>query len=156
MDVEALVDRFEMLADGGGGDPEPLADLGVGQAFGDESEHLALAGGQPLEWQQLRASAALFVEWLRISYRQGWLGDEPVNLKSPRCTMQKGTEAATRLRQFRTMIGLNAPYGETAARVYRTRAYRRTPHERWAIQCRWNERCKQREQDAHEAEQAAA
>ena len=31
------------------------------------------------DWQQLRASAALFVEWLRICSREGWLGEERTN-----------------------------------------------------------------------------
>lgn len=109
------------------------------------------------DWQQLRASAALFVEWLRICYREGWLGDERSNLKQPRCTMEKGTEAALSLRQFRTRIGLNAPYGPKAVAAYGTRRYRRAPSERWALQCRWQERRKQRRAEEREArEQQAA
>jgi hypothetical protein len=108
------------------------------------------------DWQQLRASAALFVEWMRISHREGWLGGERTNRKQPRCTMQKGNEAAVRLRQFRTKVGLNAPYGEKAAEVYGVRRYRRTPHERWQVQCRWNDRRKQQRREEREARRAAA
>jgi hypothetical protein len=104
------------------------------------------------DWQQLRASAALFVEWLRICYREGWLGDERSNTKQPRAKMEKGIEAATELRQFRMRIGLTTPYGPQAVVVYESRTFRRSPHERWTVKCAWNARKKARRAEAKQAE----
>ena len=108
------------------------------------------------DWQQLRASAALFVEWLRICSREGWLGDERTNCKQAHARMQKGARAAVHLRDFRTRIGLNAPYGPKAVAAYSCRRYRHTPHERWEIQLRWQERCKTRKAETRRATRAAA
>ena len=108
------------------------------------------------DWQQLRAGAALFVEWLRINYREGWLGDERSNTKQPRARMEKGARAAINLREFRTRIGLNAPYGPKAVTAYGTRRYRRTPNERWQLQLAWKARRKQRRAEEAAARAAAA
>jgi hypothetical protein len=68
-----------------------------------------------LPWQQLRANAALLVEWLRIIHREGWLGS----------ARRQGREVRSRERvhhglgwrkflRFRTRTGLNRPYGPKA------------------------------------------
>ncbi len=91
------------------------------------------------EWQQLRANAALLVEWLRMSYLHGWLDD---TRRPPRAVTKigRGDEAARRLRQFRAQIGLNRPYGPAAVSAFHDRRLRRSPSEAWAIRVRWDKR----------------
>jgi hypothetical protein len=110
-----------------------------------------------IEWQQLRASAALVVEWLRISYREGWLdGGERRNQGQAKAAMEHGRKGATRLRQFRIKSGLVGPYGPRAVEAYGTRRYRRTPHERWQVICAWEARNKLRAKEARRRNQQAA
>ena len=64
-------------------------------------------------WQQLRASAALLIEWTRICSREGWLGSARRNRRAPRA--RSGATASNRLRDIRHKIGLDLPYGRIAA-----------------------------------------
>ena len=59
--------------------------------------------------QQLRASAALSIEWLTICYRQGWLGGKPLN-PHPEVALTRDEAAsyATRILAYRQAIGLSA------------------------------------------------
>ena len=108
-----------------------------------------------IEWQQLRASAALLIEWLRICHREGWLDGPRRNPNQPRPVMN-GNEAAIHLREFRHHVGLAAPYGPVAAQVWQDRSLRRTPSERWALICQWEKRRKQRQKEAEAARRATA
>jgi hypothetical protein len=57
------------------------------------------------DWQQLRASAALLAEWLKICFRQGWLGSTRRNFNGPRVIT-----AASALKGFldyRIFLGLD-------------------------------------------------
>lgn len=47
MDIEPLVDRLEVLADGRTRDAEVFRDLRIGQPGRDRREHLTLPGRQP-------------------------------------------------------------------------------------------------------------
>jgi hypothetical protein len=64
-------------------------------------------------WQELRAQGALLVEWLRISWREGWLGSARRNTGQP-TRYGEGKRRATRLGDFRARIGLTRPYGTAA------------------------------------------
>lgn len=64
--------------------------------------------------QELRAQAALLVEWLRISYREGWLGSARRNRRAT-ALYGFGERAARSLRKARERIGLSLPYGPAAA-----------------------------------------
>lgn len=46
-DPQLAVDGGEVRLDGRDADHEPLCDLGIGQALGDEKQNLKLAWGQP-------------------------------------------------------------------------------------------------------------
>lgn len=61
--------------------------------------------------QQLRANAALVIEWLRILDREGWLGSARRNKGTEFTQKPKG---ARRFRLYRSKIGLNRPYGKAA------------------------------------------
>jgi hypothetical protein len=65
-------------------------------------------------WQQLRANAALLIEWLRICIREGWLGSARRNKHKPFKTDAYGAEAVTKLVKFRRRISLLQPYGPKA------------------------------------------
>lgn len=64
--------------------------------------------------QELRAQAALLIEWLRISFREGWLGSARRNRKTA-SSYGFGARAAESLRKARARIGLAGPYGPMAA-----------------------------------------
>ncbi len=64
-----------------------------------------------LAWQELRAQAALLVEWLRISWREGWLGSARRNKKGEARNALSGEKRTEGLRRFRERIGLILPYG---------------------------------------------
>jgi hypothetical protein len=90
---------------------------------------------------QLRASAALVIEWLRISHLQGWLGNgRPPCHASTR--LSRGNPAAERMGQFRSRIGLDSYYGPAAVRAFGDRGFRRSPSQVWELQQRWKKRCK--------------
>lgn len=59
--------------------------------------------------QQLRASAALVLEWLTINYRQGWLGNEPINTaQETRLSADEAASYTQRIRATRQRVGLSA------------------------------------------------
>ena len=96
------------------------------------------------DWQQLRASAALLIEWLRISHMNGWLGNgRPVRCATVR--INRGAPAAERMLQFRTGIGLNGFYRSAAARAFNNRHMRRSPSQVWELRMRWQKRQKERQ-----------
>ncbi len=64
--------------------------------------------------QELRAQAALLVEWLRISWREGWLGSARRNRKSPALHDSFGAKAVANLKKSRDLSGLRVPYGPQA------------------------------------------
>ena len=61
--------------------------------------------------QQLRANAALLIEWLRILWREGWLGSARRNPKRP---FTNEPRALSRLLDFRRRTGLTGYYGSAA------------------------------------------
>lgn len=65
--------------------------------------------------QELRAQAALLVEWLRISWREGWLGSARRNRKSSARHDSFGAKAVSSLKKARDRLGLTLPYGQAAA-----------------------------------------
>ena len=65
--------------------------------------------------QELRAQAALLVEWLRISWREGWLGSARRNKKSPSRYQSFGTRAVKSFKKNRDRAGLSLPYGVKAS-----------------------------------------
>jgi hypothetical protein len=67
-----------------------------------------------LAWQDLRAQAALVAEWLRISWREGWLGSARRNNASP-TRFGEGKRRAESLGLYRAKAGLTLPYGVAAA-----------------------------------------
>jgi hypothetical protein len=69
-----------------------------------------------IAWANLRAAAALFLEWFRLSLRHGWTGSHrrrntagPIRLK--------GTERLRRTLASRRKDGLDLPYGPAAVRL---------------------------------------
>jgi hypothetical protein len=70
------------------------------------------------KWQQLRANAALLVEWLRIAWREGWLGSARKNKNEPvRADKKIGEEKRKRLLSRRSFFKLHLPYGKLAAKL---------------------------------------
>jgi hypothetical protein len=65
--------------------------------------------------QELRAQAALLVEWLCISWREGWLGSARRNKKGAVRFPEKGQKRLQRVLQSRAKNGLTVPYGAVAA-----------------------------------------
>jgi hypothetical protein len=61
-------------------------------------------------WQQLRASAAAVIEWLRVCFRQGWLGQKGRH-QEPRTRTSKRVLEQTLRREE------NSDAGEAALRV---------------------------------------
>jgi hypothetical protein len=69
-----------------------------------------------IAWANLRASAALLLEWFRISLRHGWLGSHRRrNLQGPTRFSSRGRER--RLADSRHRSGLDLPYGPAAVRA---------------------------------------
>lgn len=67
---------------------------------------------------QLRALAAGVVEWLRICFRQGWLGSARRDRRHPRRPrLEVGIARARSLSQSRARNGLLCPYGPRAAEL---------------------------------------
>jgi hypothetical protein len=70
-------------------------------------------------WHRLRANVASLIEWLRICYREGWLGSERRN--HGECTRgfkERGQRISAKLAEMRVRMGVMAAYGEKAARVF--------------------------------------
>jgi hypothetical protein len=57
------------------------------------------------QWQQLRASAALLSEWLKICWREGWLGSARRNMRHPRT--REAAAAVQNLVSYRIRLGLD-------------------------------------------------
>lgn len=72
-----------------------------------------------MAWQQLRASAAVMVEWLKICIREGWLASARPFKRSPgkpkRVKLAKDKHA-DKLKERRD-AGLDFPYGQAAVRL---------------------------------------
>lgn len=81
--------------------------------------------------QQLRANAALLIEWLMICWRESWMPDSrPFGKPDPdRIIEEDGAERADRLRELRVDLGLHQPYGPKATelRIGRIRPLPTTP-----------------------------
>jgi hypothetical protein len=67
--------------------------------------------------QELRASAAMVAEWLRILFREGWLASARRNPHDPERNKKRGYTGAGGLDRFRKRIGLHRPYGRRAHRL---------------------------------------
>ena len=70
-----------------------------------------------IEWQQLRADASVFLEWLRLNYRQGWLNAPATNPTVLVSDLDDGEAAVVRLNAIREKAGLTACYGPQAKRL---------------------------------------
>jgi hypothetical protein len=69
-----------------------------------------------LQWQQLRASAALLIEWFRIDLRHGWLrGHRHRNTSCPR-PFDRNDKALQGMLNSRRRLGIDLPYGAAAVR----------------------------------------
>lgn len=69
-------------------------------------------------WQQLRSSFALFIEWFRICYREGWLGSARRNKGTAgrdESVVANGEKKLLALLEERMALGLHLPYGSAAA-----------------------------------------
>jgi hypothetical protein len=109
-------------------------------------------------WQQLRASAALLVEWMRICYRAGWLGTARVVQRARRAAERRtlgracrfselGQEALDGLRASRRATGLSEPYGPQAATLANDETLRLPPSERPGATRRGSELSRRRAQN---------
>lgn len=69
--------------------------------------------------QQLRAQAALLIEWLRIADRQGWLKarSERRNHKKPANYDWMGTKGAKGIKSLRKWFEIDLPYGPEAKKL---------------------------------------
>jgi hypothetical protein len=69
-----------------------------------------------LPWQQLRANAALVVEWLRILHRQGWMGSPRRRNRetNQREHTNRGILGLRKLLDYRRRVGLDRRYGPKA------------------------------------------
>jgi len=68
--------------------------------------------------QQLRANAALLLEWLGILAREDWLpGRRPAPIDPDRLRADDASEFAERLHDLRHEIGLHQPYGPAAVKL---------------------------------------
>jgi hypothetical protein len=63
--------------------------------------------------QQLRANAALLIEWIRVLDREGWTGSARRNRRQPQRD-ERGAEALLNLMVSRVNNGLAGPYGPVA------------------------------------------
>jgi hypothetical protein len=69
-----------------------------------------------LDCQQLRANAALLIEWLIVCWREGWLPDQKAPpLEPDRVVIEDARDKADALLDFRRDAGLTSPYGTVAA-----------------------------------------
>lgn len=71
------------------------------------------------ECQQLRASAALLIEWLMICWREAWLPtSRPKGRPDPaRIVVDDGEPAVAKLTAARRALGLDVPYGPAAVKL---------------------------------------
>lgn len=69
-----------------------------------------------LKCQQLRANAALLIEWLRILDREGWLGSARRNRRNRKPT-KVPVDILQRIRETRAKYGIQLPYGPKAVEL---------------------------------------
>ena len=69
-----------------------------------------------LTCQQLRANAALLIEWLRILDREGWLGSARRNRRTSVRT-EAPAAIIQRIRESRAKYGVQLPYGPKAVEL---------------------------------------
>jgi len=67
-----------------------------------------------LAWQELRAQAALAIEWFCIAFRQGWLGSARRNQKAATRYIEAGAKSLDELLKRRALDGLTKWYGAAA------------------------------------------
>lgn len=78
-------------------------------------EHALRPKRRGIHNQQLRANAALLIEWLMICWREGWLPGQPILPLDPeRVIEEDGSDYAKGLAQRRAELGLDKPYGPKA------------------------------------------
>ncbi|HEX8102156.1 MAG TPA: hypothetical protein VF533_06080 [Solirubrobacteraceae bacterium] len=79
-------------------------------------DHFLRPKRRGLDNQQLRANAALLIEWLMICWCEGWMPDtRPFGTPGPvRIKEDTGDDRADALRELRADLGLDQPYGPQA------------------------------------------
>jgi len=89
-------DRYKVAAD----------DLGVRPKIRD------------IGWHRLRANVAALVDWLRICYREGWLGKPRRNhLGTERKFKDRAASISAKLAKMRVRMGIMGAYGEKAEQL---------------------------------------
>ncbi|MGO9908722.1 MAG: hypothetical protein ACLP4R_08065 [Solirubrobacteraceae bacterium] len=89
-------DRYKVAAD----------DLGVRPKIRD------------IGWHRLRANVAALVDWLRICYREGWLGKARRNhLGTERKFRDRAGGISAKLAKMRVRMGIMGAYGEKAEQL---------------------------------------
>jgi len=89
-------DRYKVAAD----------DLGVRPKIRD------------IGWHRLRANVAALVDWLRICYREGWLGKHRRNhLGTERKFKDRAASISAKLAKMRVRMGIMGAYGEKAEQL---------------------------------------
>jgi len=69
-------------------------------------------------WHRFRADVAALVDWLRICYREGWLGKPRRNhLKTERKFKDRATSISVKLAKMRGGMGIMGAYGEKAEQL---------------------------------------
>jgi hypothetical protein len=69
-------------------------------------------------WHRLRANVASLIEWLRICYREGWLGSPRRNDRGPeRGFKDRGQRISVKLGNMRARMGVIVAYGEKAEQL---------------------------------------
>jgi len=83
------------------------------------ADHLGLRPKvRDIKFHRLRANAAALVEWLRICFRQGWLGSPRRNHRqAERGFRDRAQRIQTRLADMRVRMGIAAPYGIKAEQL---------------------------------------
>jgi hypothetical protein len=84
-------------------------------------------------WQRLRAQAALLIEWLAICDHHGWFGSGRGAERGQVVPSGRGgARAHAGMMRSRAVAGVNRPYGEEAAVLFRKSRWRLPPSERGA------------------------
>jgi hypothetical protein len=69
-------------------------------------------------WHRLRANVAALVDWLRICYREGWLGKSRRNhLGTERKFKDRAAISRVKLAKMRVRMGIVAAYGDKAEQL---------------------------------------
>jgi hypothetical protein len=77
--------------------------------------------------QQLRANAALVIEWIQILWREGWLGSARRNRADGldmKALTDKADDAVANFRRWRVKVKLHQPYGKAAIKRDSTARFR--------------------------------